>query len=137
MVEPQEDKGIRLAWDGGTFGNGYTIVSRQDVEYACTLSLWLDANGYVRCSGAHPYVYLHNALLRHSDPRFHIDHINNIKNDNRRSNLRVVPRAYNTSRPWRVDDDEEARFLKDYSEGRLTTEQVHEWFRKRRNGRGL
>lgn len=137
MVEPIEDKGIRLAWDGGTYGDGYTLVSREDVARVLPLSLWIDNKGYVRCSGATPYQYLHNFIMDHSDPARPVDHINEIRHDNRRTNLRILDKDHNTVRPWRFDDEEEARLHEDYAAGRLNPRQLHEALRKHRNKRKL
>lgn len=126
MVEPKEDKGIRLAWDGG-----YTLVSRQDVRAVLELSLWIDDKGYVRCT-SYPYMYLHNFIMKHSDPAFPVDHINEVRHDNRRSNLRILTRAENTDRPRRLDE-EEARLLEAYQNGEVMADELHEWLRKRRN----
>lgn len=133
MVEPVEDKGVRLVWDGGTHGDGYTLVSREDVERVLPLSLWIDNKGYVRCSGDTPYQYLHNFILQHSDPATPIDHWNDKRNDNRRSNLRIITRIDNTQRHLRFDDEEEARLHKDYAAGRLTPSELREAIRKRRD----
>jgi len=133
MEQDTEDRGVRLVWNGGTFGDGSTIVSKEDVDRVLPLSLWKDADGYIRCSGAHPYRYLHNFIIGHSDPDYPVDHRNDVRNDNRRSNLRVLTRAVNTSRPWRVDDEEEARLLQDYADGKLLRSEVHEALRKLRD----
>lgn len=130
MVNSEEDKGVRLVWD-----DGHTLVSAQDVPLCLETNMWMD-DGYVRISGCHPYHYLHNLLLRHSDPARPIDHINECTWDNRRSNLRIVTRAYNTSRPWRADDAEEVRILQAHANGELDID-IHEWLRKRRESRKL
>lgn len=133
MVEPVEDKGIRLVWEGGTYGDGFTLVSRADVRAVLKLSLWIDDKGYVRCSGDTPYNYLHNFIMDHSDPLRPVDHWNEVRNDNRRSNLRIIDKDHNTVRPWRFDDEEEARLHEDYAAGRLTPSELREAIRKRRD----
>ena len=75
--------------------------------------------------------------MGHSDPAHPVDHKNDIRNDNRRSNLRVLTRAANTTRPWRLDDAEEARVYEDYQNGRILAADFHAWLRERRDKRKL
>ncbi len=127
MVESQEDKGVRLKWDGGQ-----TIVSECDVKLVLKLNLWMDGE-YVGCKVG-KYKHLHNLLLGHSDAAWPIDHINACRWDNRRSNLRIISRAENVIRPLRVDDEEEARILRAYANGELDTS-IHEYLKRRRESR--
>lgn len=130
MEQSEEDPPVRLYWDGGQ-----TFVSHTDVRTCLAITMWHDADGYVCCKHK-GYRYLHNLLLRHSDPAFPIDHINGITWDNRRSNLRIIPRAENVIRPLRVDTDEEAKILRAYANGELD-QTIHDYLRKRRESRKL
>lgn len=135
MEQSKEDEGVKLNWKGG-----FTLVSQPDVMLCLLLNLWMD-DGYVGCkvnsgrvgSNGRPIIYrrLHNVILQHSDGDNPIDHINAVTHDNRRTNLRVISRADNTIRPHRVDDEEEARLLRDYADGKLD-QSIHELLRKRR-----
>ena len=123
-----------MQWAGGS-----ALVSQQDVMLCLMVNMWMD-DGYVGCkvlsgrvgSNGKPLVYrrLHNVLLQHSDPEYPIDHINGVTNDNRRTNLRIIDRATNTIRPLRADNEEEARILRDYADGKLDRP-LHEVLRER------
>lgn len=126
MEQPKEDKGVRLIVTGGI-----CIVSKQDVKLACSMYLYKDKDGYIRCQQGR-YKYLHNLLMQHRDPEYPVDHINECTWDNRRSNLRILTRAENTVRPRRLDE-EEARLLEAYQNGELLASELHEWLRKRRD----
>lgn len=128
MEQPGKDqeRGVRLV-----ITNGRTIISRQDLTAVMEMNLYLDPDGYVR-GAPWPYTYLHNWIMQHRNPALPVDHINECTWDNRRSNLRILTRAENTDRPRRLDE-EEARLLEDYQEGRLLASEVHEWLRERRN----
>lgn len=130
MEQHEEDKDVGVRLIIGDKGER-TIVSRGDVADVLTLSLTLDADGYVRCNRGR-YRYLHNYILKHRDPDHPVDHINCCTWDNRRSNLRILTRAENTLRPRRLDE-EETRLLEDYQNGLILPEQLHEWLQKRRD----
>jgi hypothetical protein len=132
MVELEEDQdpGVVLIVEQAV--KHRIKVSKQDANVVLQMNLWVDDKGYVRCSKTEDgYIYLHNFLMKHSDPTLPIDHINENRRDNRRSNLRILPRDENTQRPVRRDEEED-RLLQDYADGKLDRS-IHEVLRERRN----
>ena len=84
------------------FKKGETIVDDEDYEFV--VNLFKDScvymnNGYVRMSVGHPRreTSLHRIILglEKEDKDLVADHINGIRNDNRRENLRVATHAQN------------------------------------------
>lgn len=130
MEQPIEDQGVALLIDQGEVTHR-VLVSIHDVPAVLDLNLWIDDKGYVRCSKRCGYKYLHNFIMQHSSKEKPVDHINENPLDNRRTNLRILPRLVNTSRPVRRDEEED-RLLQDYQDGKLTRP-IHELLRERRN----
>ena len=133
MEQPVEDQdaGVRLAWWNSKGEKCFTLVSECDVHRVTGISVWMHPSGYVSCD-RYPYRFLHNFILQHSDPERPIDHINNKRWDNRRSNLRILTRAENTDRPRRLDETE-ARLYEDYQEGRIMASELRRKLREHRD----
>lgn len=131
MVEPQEDQDPGVVLVIEQVVKHRIKVSKEDVKLVLSLNVWIDDKGYVRCTTTDGYNYLHNLVMRHSDPATPVDHVNENRRDNRRSNLRIISRAENTQRPVRRDEEED-RLLQDYSDGKLVGS-IHDHLRERRN----
>lgn len=71
---------------------GVALIDLDDVDKCREIKWTLDKNGYVR--GGKDKVRLHRFLLNYNGD-LDIDHINRNKLDNRKDNLRIVPRAIN------------------------------------------
>ena len=67
-----------------------TLIDREDIKLLSNHSWYLDKSGYLRCTMNKSHVSLHRFILGldSTDKRV-VDHINNSKLDNRKSNLRV------------------------------------------------
>ncbi len=79
---------------------GYTLIDAADAEWANQWRWNLIANFYAgRCTnskGVQSTILLHRALMSvSSGDGLSVDHINRVKLDNRRSNLRAIPRWKN------------------------------------------
>lgn len=136
--QESDDPGVVLLVDmprDGEVISHRVRVSKQDVPAVLKLTLWIDSKGYVRCTKSTGYLYLHNYIMQFSNPLYPIDHINENPLDNRRSNLRVLARIENMQRPVTLDE-EEARLLQDYQDGKLSGN-IHELLRERRDRRQL
>lgn len=68
---------------------------KEDLNVIKTATWYLDAKGYARCVLDKEYFKMHRFLLNISDPKIQIDHINNVKWDNRRCNLRICNNSKN------------------------------------------
>ena len=88
------------------YGIGYTSRGQPfyfDLEDYDLISdyLWhIDSNGYVktntkRTDGKRSYLFMHHLIMNINDNSQVIDHIHGTKNDNRKSNLRVVTKSQN------------------------------------------
>ena len=73
------------------------IVDVEDLEYLLSYKWSLKDNGYARTTVNGKTVHMHQMVLRQngSIQDMEIDHINRIKLDNRKSNLRYVPHYLN------------------------------------------
>lgn len=78
-----------------------TIVDDEDAHLALS-SLWFESrNGYAYC---HKFNYLHRQIMGRNG-KLVVDHINRIKLDNRRSNMRFLTHAENlTNAPLRPNN---------------------------------
>lgn len=75
------------------------IVDDSDYEWLSKFT-WHIGNGYamrdIRVDGKHTTIYMHREIMN-TPSEYHTDHINGIKTDNRRCNLRVCTRSENSS----------------------------------------
>jgi hypothetical protein len=89
----------------GEYGIGYTINNEEfyfdleDYDLIKDYNWCIDAGGYV-CTNVQndnirTHIKLHRLVMKCDDSKLDIDHINHIKNDNRKSNLRIVTRCQN------------------------------------------
>jgi hypothetical protein len=76
-------------------GGGTTLLDQADAEWASQWK-WRLSNGYVVRNTGWKKLYLHRELmgLAPGDP-LTVDHINRVRTDNRRDNLRTCTRAEN------------------------------------------
>lgn len=74
--------------------SGYTEVSEEDEELANRYRWNLTPNGYVATKEKKKTVYLHRVVIRAKAGEM-VDHINGVKTDNRRENLRIVNSVQN------------------------------------------
>jgi hypothetical protein len=81
-----------------------TLVDDEDYPLACMYKWATSDDGYVfhrvYHGTTHSKIYLHRLIMR---PKGHqiVDHINRIKNDNRRSNLRITSLSNNSQNAYR------------------------------------
>lgn len=75
------------------------IVDGSDYEWLSKFT-WHIGNGYamrnLRIGGNRTTIYMHREIMN-TPSEYHTDHINGIKTDNRRCNLRVCTRSENSS----------------------------------------
>lgn len=68
-----------------------TIIDKDDIPYVKDIKWHLDDKGYVVNRTQHITLKLHNYIMNHNDfTILVVDHINNNRLDNRKSNLRIV-----------------------------------------------
>lgn len=89
----------------GEYGIGYTINNEEfyfdleDYDLIKDYNWYIDAGGYVctnvQSDNIRTHIKLHRLVMKCNDSKLDIDHINHIKNDNRKSNLRIVTRCQN------------------------------------------
>lgn len=76
----------------------YTLVDDRDFEMLSKNSWSLNQDGYavgaIRVEGKFRHVFLHHSILPKKE-QLEVDHINQIKLDNRRENLRYVTKSDN------------------------------------------
>jgi hypothetical protein len=86
----------------GRHGQGkFMVVDDQDFAQLNNFKWHVSATGYARTCRAGKHILAHH-LVRQPGAGLVIDHVNQNKLDNRRSNLRVATRGQNnTNRPWR------------------------------------
>lgn len=82
-----------------TLNNGkYVVIFDSDMEWEIKKHSWhVNNNGYVACNGKTiGYNYMHQFVLDFAgDGKTSPDHINRVKTDNRRSNLRIISQHEN------------------------------------------
>lgn len=76
----------------------YMIVDAQDAPKFFNYSVWLDCGGYACIKKGDRQVFAHHEIVGRIKG-FPVDHINTIKLDNRRSNLRHVDQTINSLNP--------------------------------------
>ncbi len=78
-------------------GRANTLINKSDYEYASQFKWYLSSHGYVQrtkdLNGKKNFFYLHRELC--GKIGYEVDHINGIKTDNRRKNLRLANRQQN------------------------------------------
>jgi len=73
----------------------FTLVDREDFGFLNQFHWYYDATtGYARRSRGNKKVYMHREINK-TPQNLHTDHINRVKLDNRKSNLRTVTRKQN------------------------------------------
>ena len=86
---------------------GFTLIDEADWYRVAGKHLNFDGRGYVQIYVDRHRVLLHRFLL--DDPPGFVDHINRVRHDNRRSNLRVVDRRLNAVNSVRTPGPSGAR----------------------------
>jgi hypothetical protein len=74
-------------------GGATALIDESDLELVAGKTLYLGTNGYVYYSiwkDGRSTPYTLHSLIAGPVPGMHIDHINGVKTDNRRANLRIV-----------------------------------------------
>jgi predicted GIY-YIG superfamily endonuclease len=79
------------------------IIDAEDIGHVSQHSWFVDSNGYARARVNGKQVYLHRWLLELNDRSQIVDHINGVKLDNRRSNLKVCTYAENSRNKAKCD----------------------------------
>lgn len=83
----------------GEYGIGYTTKGEEfyfdfeDYDNIKQYNWYIDSNGYV--SKSNPYIRMHRLVMNLFNPNIMIDHIYHKKNDNRKSQLRIVTNRQN------------------------------------------
>ena len=73
------------------------ILVDEELYYDLILYTWyIDTEGYVRGNVDNKVLRLHRHVMKCTDPKICVDHINNNPLDNRRINLRMVTRHQNS-----------------------------------------
>jgi hypothetical protein len=78
----------------------------------------LSSRGYAQFGVNGKTIMLHRYVLRTRDIYCHVDHINNLKLDNRKENLREVTANYNAARVARKPSKNGFRNVKAFSSGK-------------------
>ena len=84
----------------GEYGIGYTskgepfYFDKEDFELISQYKWWINSNGYVCCS-CPKKTKMHRLVMGVTDRKVKIDHIHHNKNDNRKSELRIVTDSQN------------------------------------------
>lgn len=74
-----------------------TIIDKDDIPYVKDIKWHLDDKGYVVNRTRNITLKLHNYIMNHNDfTILVVDHINNNRLDNRKSNLRIVTKNINS-----------------------------------------
>lgn len=77
---------------------GDFIVDTEDYDKIKKHRWYKDSTGYIRTTINHEKIRLHRFLIPNVNNNLVIDHINNDKTDNRKSNLRIITHKQNTTR---------------------------------------
>lgn len=81
-----------------------SLISKEDVDLLYHIYAPLDKNGYVRMKGKldewRQHAFIHTIIAKRMglDPALTIDHINNVKDDNRRENLQAISGRNNSTK---------------------------------------
>jgi hypothetical protein len=91
---------------------GYALVDREDFEKVKNLSWCLLSNGYVlgRFPKCQRKVFMHRYLLDATKGST-VDHINHIKNDNRRPNLRFVTKPQSSQNCNKITMNKSSKYI--------------------------
>lgn len=81
-----------------TYLYGYAIVDSDDYDRLKDLSWYMDKNGYVVCKTRNHVgtALMHRIIMGDPDGEL-VDHVNHVRSDNRKSNLRVCGHAQNSA----------------------------------------
>jgi hypothetical protein len=79
--------------------SGIALVDDDDYEYLSKSKWYLSKGGYAihgeASNGIKPFAKMHRIIMNINDCKIKIDHINGIKTDNRKENLRIATLAQN------------------------------------------